>query len=203
MVLLHCSIETAQSSASSVNLPALLATIFAGIVSTSAIIFNFQLSKRSLNEKREEEKRAFMKSQLNEFYGPMIQLREKSNIIYKKFRGNFIEKNPEFSTLTWLLKGHQFEGNEEVLLQQIISIGGLCESLIHEKAGFITNPKLRDELIPRASTHFLLIRLAYEGDLKGQEELYKDMTFPKELDQALRTEKERIEAELSQSLKKP
>lgn len=99
------------------------------------------------------------------------------------------------------MKGHSFEGNEKILLEQIIQIGSSCEKLIHEKAGYITDTNLRDNLIPRASTHFLLIRLAHEGLLKGEEDVYKDMTFPRELDAALKHEKMRIETELSNSLK--
>ena len=68
--------------------------------------------------------------------------------------------------------------NDQVLLAEIIKIGRLCERLIQSKAGLIEDENLRTIWFPAAAKHYLIIRLAYNGSLKGALELYQDSTFP-------------------------
>ncbi|MBK8609280.1 MAG: hypothetical protein IPL84_04870 [Chitinophagaceae bacterium] len=196
MVLLQCK-SNALLALQGINWPAIIAS-FGTVV---AIIFNFKLSKKTLYEKRLEEKRAFMKAQLNEFYAPLILLREKSNKIYEKFREKYVAKDEHFSTLSYLLNDFKFDENDESLLREIIAIGTKCEELIHNNAGLIDDENLRDILIPRATTHFLMIRLAFEKKIKGRSEEFKDLTFPRELDQRLKKRKQEIQNELETLLR--
>ena len=72
--------------------------------------------------------------------------------------------------------------NDKALLAEIIKIGEQCEKLIHDKAGLIDDETLRSEWFPKATKHFLILRLAYMGKLKGQTDLFEDSMFPFEID---------------------
>ena len=156
----------------------------------------------SLNAKKEEEERADIHKRLNEFYGPLLQLRKKSNLLYQKFSEDYRKSDPNFSTLIYLLDGKTFEPNELVLLTEIIRIGKKCENLIHDKAGLIDDSNLRTEIIPRATTHFLVLRLAYQKALKGEIDKFRNLTFPKELDDLLEEKKKKLEYRLKELNKK-
>ena len=124
-------------------------------------------------------------------------MRKKSYILYQKFQKKYRAKDANFSTLRYLLNGETFEENENALLKEIINLGTACEKLIHENAGLIDDNDLRNNLIPRASTHYLLLRLAYEGSLTGDIENFIDSSFPVEIDAKLEARKTELEAQLN------
>ena len=161
-----------------------------------ALLYSNRQSKNALNAKKDEEKRIDINRKLNEFYGPLYQLRKKSNLIYEKFREKY-NSDPNFSTLTYLLDGKKFVGNDAILLEEIIQIGKKCEELIHDKAGLIDDHHLRINIIPRATTHFLILRLAHQNALVGEVEKFRNWTFPKELDDLLEARRKVLEAELN------
>lgn len=193
MELLCCNTITQSSSISWPTVIASLGAVATGIV---AIIYSNYQSKRNLIELRLKEKREGIQRKLDEFYGPLLQLRKKSNLIYEKFKKQHFDEDPKFATLTYLLDGKKFTGNDDILLKEIIEIGKLCENLIHEKAGLIDDSHLRTEIIPRATTHFLVLRLAYQGALKGETEKFRNMTFPRELDTLLEKRQQELENQL-------
>lgn len=145
--------------------------------------------------KIDAEKKEIYKK-LNEFYGPFLQLRNKSYCLYKIFDEQFREKDAKFSALRYLLDGKSFSGNNDKLLQQIIEIGGKCEQLIHDKAGLIDNQTIRNEILPRLTTHFLILRLAYEGQLEGEVDRFREFTFPYQIDEMIKKRIADLEARL-------
>ena len=159
-------------------------TINATILNSSnAIAASTKNIEITLNSKRIEERKNEIYKALNELYGPFSQLRQKSNLLYEKFKINKAANSPtgKFSTLLYLLeKGgpQELDPNDQVLLAEIIKIGRLCERLIQSKAGLIDDENLRTIWFPAAAKHYLIIRLAYNGSLKGALELYQDSTFP-------------------------
>lgn len=181
----------------------IISSLGAVFVGSLAIIISYFLSKKTLNARKREEEIKGISQKLNEFYGPLLQLRMKSNKIYQIFSKKHRAKDEHFATLTYLLKGTKFTGDDDALLKEIISIGKQCEELIHNKAGLIDDSKLRTEILPRATTHFLLLRLAHAGTLSGTDlEMYKDLTFPRELDELLEKRKKELEDMLNK-LNKP
>ena len=120
----------------------------------------------------------------------------KSNILYQKFSEELRRLNKDFATLPYLLGGGKLTANEEMLLKEIIAIGVKTETLIHEKAGLIDVPELRLTLIPRATSHFLMMRLAYNRTIVGEADKFRDLTFPRELDERLEKRKKELEDEL-------
>ena len=173
--------------------------VVTSIVSAFAAIFalwvSYQNNIKNLNAKKQEEEKKEIQKRLDEFYGPFYQLRKKSHLIYEKFRENY-NSDSDFSTLTYLLDGKKFSKNEEELLNEIIKIGEECEKLIHSKAGLIDDTNLRTNIIPRASTHFLILRLAHKGSLIGDVEKFKSHVFPKELDDLLEKRRGELEQDL-------
>ncbi len=168
------------------------------IIGVAALWFSYFQLKHADKQKRNENRRNEIYKKLNDFYGPYIHLRKKSQILYEKFQIRYREKDPNFSTLKYLLKGHKFKKNEKALLEEIIEIGNKSEKLIHENAGLIDTNELRNDLIPRASTHYLLLRLAYKGNLTGDIHNFPASSFPNEIDSKLAERK----AELKNQLKK-
>ncbi|MEM9299099.1 MAG: hypothetical protein AAGA64_12020 [Bacteroidota bacterium] len=118
------------------------------IVGVIAIVSSQILNRRGLKHDKYSVERNEIYKKLNEFYGPFMQLRHKSKIFYKKFRE---DKPAGFSTLTALLEETKFKGNDRVLLDQIISIGEICEKLIHEKSGIIDDDHLSSNILPKAN----------------------------------------------------
>lgn len=178
-----------------VQLLANLGVIFISIV---AILIAYRQFIKGIEAEKRKEKRQEIQRKLDEFYGPFLQLRMKSNLLYERFSKKYREKDSDFSTLSYLLDGYVFAGNDQTLLKEIISIGKSCEELIHNKAGLIDNSKLRLETIPRATTHYLILKLASEGALIGDTQEFRDLTFPRELDALLEKRKKELEDELTE-----
>lgn len=168
--------------------------LIAGILTLAITLV---VNNKNINSQKEADERKEIYKKLNEFYGPLLQLRLKSNLLYKKFSEKFNSDGNHFRTLTYLLEGNKFDGNEEEILKEIIEIGEQCEKLIHEKAGLIDDQYLRTEILPKATTHFLILRMAYKGLLKGEADKYSDLTFPAELNKLLEKRKAELESELN------
>lgn len=179
----------------------LLQNIGPVIISAIALAVTYFITIKTLNSQKKTEERALIIKKLNDFYGPLLQLRMKSKNLYLKFNKKYKDKDENFSTLKYLLKGKKFKGNDLILLEQIVEIGKQCEKLIHANAGLIDDSKLRLDLIPKATTHFLLLRLAFEEKLVGDVDNYDDLTFPKELDANLEARKKQLEIDLTNSYK--
>ena len=210
MVLLHCSAVVAETSFDTAKFIQDLGPV---IISAVALIVSYFLTKKTLEVQKEQtqktldaqkdtEARLIISKKLDEFYGPILQLRKKSNLLYHKFSEKHRASDPNFATLTYLLEGKTFQGNDKKLLDEIINLGKECETLIHAKAGLIDDTELRQTLIPRATTHFLILRLAAIGALSGDAEHFKDLTFPKELDEKLEARKKQLETDLENLNKK-
>jgi hypothetical protein len=166
------------------------------LISVLAILFSYLQYKSGLNSEKRKEKTHDIQRKLNEFYGPFLQLRKKSDILYDRFQKKFRDQDPNFSTLRYLMRGNKFEGNDKKLLEEITKIGSLCEDLIHSKAGLIDDENLRTNILPKLTTHYLLLRLAFEGTLVSEDERFNNLTFPREVDGIIEQRFRELEAEL-------
>lgn len=158
------------------------------IVGIGSIVFGYYLNCRTLESKTKEEQRDEINKKLNEFYGPLTQLRGKSKLLYDLFRK---DKEQGFRTLSALLNGVKFEGNDKILLEQIIKIDEQIERLIVDKSGYVENDELRD-ILYKAATHFNVISLAYNGFLNGEKSRFSDYLFPNELDEKIEEEVKKL-----------
>lgn len=149
--------------------------------------FNQSVLQKSIEDERKE-----IYKKLNEFYGPLLQHREKSSLLYERFRKSYYPKDEKFRTLDYLLKGHKFAESELSLLDEIISIGKECETLVQTNAGLVDDRKLRYEILPKFTAHILILRLAYEKKLIGTPEDFEMHRFPRELDKQLKKQINRL-----------
>lgn len=204
MVFLHINVNYVESTLNIwkfiqdlgptiVSIIAVLATLW---VTNKTLKSQASQNLKTLNAQKDIETRQSIQKKLNDFYGPLIQQRIKSSKLYDKFSAKYRASDEKFSTLKYLLNNNQFEGNDNILLEQIIQLGEDSEKLIQEKSGLIDDPQLRLEILPRATTHFLLIRLAYKGDLKGNPDEFIDLTYPRELVSKLEERKAQLEEDL-------
>ncbi|MGD2090586.1 MAG: hypothetical protein PVH61_30720 [Candidatus Aminicenantes bacterium] len=169
------------------------------LVGLAAIVASYILNQKMLKLKRNEDRIEMINRKLSEFYGPFQQYRRKSTELYKRFTYG---KPNDFRTVTALLKGEKFSGNDEVLLKEIIDIGKKVENLILSKSGLIDDEKLRNDLLPRVGTHILLLRLMYEGVIKGESEneieRFKRDVFPREIDDEIEKRIQELEIQLEE-----
>jgi hypothetical protein len=166
------------------------------------LLTSSQNTDKTIASKRIEERKSEIYKKLNEFYQPLFEYRQKSTLLYLKFKEKFVVVGPDesasaFRTLTYLLNRNEFTGNEKALLEEIINIGKLCEDLIHKKAGLIDDDSLRKDWLPRLTTHLLILRMAYQKKLSGEPEKFIDLAFPLGIDELI---EERIKV-LQQELK--
>ena len=153
--------------------------------------FNQGVLQKSIEDERKE-----IYKKLNEFYGPLLQHREKSSLLYERFRESYYPKDESFRTLDYLLKGHEFTDTEISLLDEIIEIGRECEMLVQTKAGLVDDRKLRYEILPKFTAHILILRLAYEKKLNGKPKDFEMHRFPRELDPNLKEQINRLQNRL-------
>jgi hypothetical protein len=118
----------------------------------------------------------------------------KSALLYEKLKQPYL-KEVGFSVLRKVMSGHIFIGNDALLIEEIINIGEQCEKLIAKNSGYIVAGDLRDDLLPRVSIHYRILKLVFEGKITGDLSRFGDMTFPIKIDEALRTEIAAIEEE--------
>jgi hypothetical protein len=179
---------TAFTSAGSV-LVALTATFLGFWYNRKLLNLNLTHNQNIIMQKNQEDEKKEIYKKLNDFYGPFLELRKKSVLLYEQFalkqKKEKEDKGDRFRTLLALLDGEVFIGNDDILLKEIIKIDEKLEKMIVSKAGLIDDKELREKILPRFSTHVLLMRLAYEKKLTGNIDSFKDKTFPSELDEAI------------------
>lgn len=172
------------------------------IVAIIAIVFSYLQFRRSVNStikaKAIEDERKEIYAKLNEFYGPLMQLRRQSELLYRKFSGKYKLTDPNFRTVNYLLDGHKFTDTESEILNEIIRIGKQCEDLIISKSGLIDDNELGLKVIPKYTRHALILRLAKEGKITGNPEDFEDCTFPREFDKLLSNRVESLQKRLEQ-----
>lgn len=153
------------------------------LIGVLAVIYSSIQTRKTIRASKIEAERKEIYKKLNEFYGPFYQLRNKSNLLYKKFAVNHRETDESFTTLKYLLDGNKFVKNDKKILNEIIEVGKRCENLIHDKAGLIDDEILRSQIMPKVTTHYLILRLAFEKKLKGDSKLFVEHVFPGEVDE--------------------
>lgn len=125
---------------------------------------------------------------------PLRQLRGISSELYGRFTAN---RSGDFRTLIVLLKGEKFEGNDKILIEQILEVSEKIDDLILKNSGLVDDPEL-NRLLYRASTHFRILRLAYHGNLVGDVERFEDYVFPRELDKKIEEQIKRLKRRLEE-----
>lgn len=164
------------------------------IVGLAGLYIGYRYNERSLTQKSHEDERKEIYKKLNSFYGPVRQLLGTSFEFSNLLRAS---RPDDFRTLVFLLEGGLFEGNDKVVLQQILEIGEQIERLIQEQSGLVEDKNLY-ELLWKLSTHIRLIRLASKGELKSQRQRFEQYVFPREIVDKIEKEILRLNARLAE-----
>ena len=165
--------------------------VIVGVLSLFGALF---VNWRLLKSKCKEEERNDINKKLSEFYGPFTQLRNKSQMLYRLFVKG---KEEHYKTLSALLNGTKYDENDQNLLKQIILINKQLEDLIISKSGYVEDLELRN-LLGKAATHFNVMDLAYNKQIKGEAERFEEYLFPRELDQKIEDEIKKLHNRLKQ-----
>lgn len=162
------------------------------IVGLLGLFLGFIYNQRASKQKQYEDEKKEIYKKLNSFYGPFQQLRGISSEFYDRLRSSH---DNNFRTLTMLLDGYKFEGNDKIILEQILAISKKIDDLILDNSGLVDNTDLRRTL-SKVGAHIRILQLAYEGNLTGKEERFKDSVFPREIDNMIEGEIERLKQRL-------
>lgn len=159
------------------------------------------LSLRQLAVSKSKDQRDEIFHQLNEFYGPFIQLRTQSKLLYEKF-GYELEKKyvtaaKPFRTLRYLLEGGTFTSQERALLEQILELNEKLMGLIESSLGVVDKLELQD-LLGKFGSHVRVLQLAYQKKLRDNPSLFEDIVFPLAIDGAIESEIQRLKSRLSE-----
>lgn len=162
------------------------------IVGLAGLLVGYYYNKRLLAQKNHEDERKEIYKKLNSFYGPMKQLLGVSFELYERLTSS---RPKGFRTLVALLNGEKFQGNDKILLEQILDVEEHMDRLILEQSGLVDDEELQ-KLLSKVSAHFRLIRLAYKGDLVGQAERFEGNVFPREITGKIEKEIARLKSRL-------
>jgi hypothetical protein len=164
------------------------------IVGLAGIIFGYIFNIRMMKRQNHEDERKEIYKKLNAFYGPFQQRLEKTHELYGIFTDS---RELEFRTLTALLKGTKFVGNDKILLEEILKINAEMEKLIIVQSGLIDDASLR-QLLAKAGTHFRILDVIYRNDTQGDSQRFKSYIFPKELGTKIEDEIQKLKQRLNE-----
>jgi hypothetical protein len=164
------------------------------IVGLLALLVGYHYNKRLLTQKNHEDERKEIYKKLNSFYGPMKQLLGVSLELYERLTAS---RATDFRTLVALLSGEKFQGNDKILLEQILEVGEHMDKLILEQSGLVDDEQLQ-KLLSQMSAHFRVIRLAYKGDLVGQASRFEGNVFPRDITTTIEKEITRLKKRLDE-----
>jgi hypothetical protein len=203
---------------------ALLAAVISAIVTLSVGVMTWVHNRSVLRESRISERRKLLTAVLNEFYGPFYYY---LTVVGALSQLLFVGKPKEFRTLTYLLNPRQeyevdgskvrvdLSDSDKKIIEQMIDIEKILEQLVISKGGIIDDPTLMFNYIPDpkitdvvlkgkriglmalAITHFRVMRMAYNGEIKSEPERYAAYVYPRELDAKIFARIEALQKELA------
>ncbi len=165
-------------------------------------------NRATVEEARIAKQEAFIESALSEFYYPTLGYLQVSRSLYRLLTAG---KPEDFRLVSHLLNPQQtyeidgirqplfLSDSDKSLITEIIQIEAKLEDVFLTKSGFVEdssliheyepNPDITDVeldvksigLISLAIAHFRVLRLAHEGQLKGDTKTYQQFVFPREL----------------------
>jgi hypothetical protein len=169
-------------------------TTAAVVVSLLGTIITVYIGRRTLRQKAYEEERKEIYKKLNSFYGPFQQLSGISLRLIGLLREG---RSPDFHVLPGLLNGDTFEGNDRILLKELMEVTAKINDLIENQSGLIDDPKLQ-MLLWDISTHFRILHLAYEGSLTGEAQRFMNYTYPQEVDAVAKSQADKLRSRMDQ-----
>ncbi len=184
----------------------------------TSIYHSYEIKKNKKDERRKE-----IYNHLNQFYGPLLSYLNVVKALYKLFKSN---KPQNFRTLTYLLDPKQnyqtdkgmvkvtLSDVDKNLLEEIIETEKKIEDLILTKCGLVDNERLLFDYFPDQNitdielkdisiftlvlSHFRLLRMAYNNEISGDVERFKNFVYPRQFDLEIKQKIDLLRNELKQ-----
>jgi hypothetical protein len=146
---------------------------------------------RDANQKEIEQ----LEGILNNFHVPYLVRSEANNNVAQDLRDRF--NDPKYRLLsklfdpTWL---KNLSVGDQALINEVCEVGSELRKFIEQYGGCVDST-LVDHLA-RAATHFRILSLAKEGKLGADPSPFARYVYPRQLDDALKVDRDRIVARL-------
>lgn len=164
-------------------------------LSSGITIFSLYLNRKQNKENhminKNEKFIQLERKKLEEFYYPLNILLKKDYSLFSLFALEE-KKDPNFSTLIWLLDDYKFSDCDCKLLKEIVQVNHNLNDLILTKGGCVNDEKLRLEL-SQLSTHFTILNLAYDGFRTQEKDKYTKIIFPDKISISIENKIKEIE----------
>ena len=179
----------------------LVVTIFLNLATTILNIFQIRKGWKELKnqdrlfiEGQNLKERDDIRYKLNSFFGPMIELRTESRLLYDVFAVNERKQENGFRTLNFLAGGNKtrLSDSDQAILKGIIEINSKQLDLI-EKEGWAVRNILLTDLLGKLGAHIRVLSMANDLKLNNMTSEIISLVFPKEIDGALETEVRRLQ----------
>jgi len=164
-----------------------ISTIIVALISSKMVI---EASNKSTNQQKADK----LQDNLENFYYPFLLLSKKTTQLYEALN-KVSNKEGCDNCLVFLLSGKRFKGNALTIWQEIILNNRKLNDLIIKYSTIINNKSLRDDL-SKLSTHYTLLDLANNNDLKGDENLFREYVFPSKVIENIEVEIDKILKEI-------
>jgi hypothetical protein len=157
---------------------------------------------RTLGMRVREQERAELTRRLTTFLGPLKQQLDLAYVLYQRLcQGDPERRTREgFRTLVALLSGETFSDNDRAILDELVATTSRVRELIMGAQGHVDDPAVLHALSV-AAAHFRLLELAAAGKIKGEVTRFESSTYPRELDDLVDAEIDRVRARLVESAK--
>lgn len=161
-------------------------------VAALAIWSNGRSSRATTIQKANEKELDSLRSKLDDFYGPYLQLSKTNQLIANDFKSR--HSSPEHMRILLLLLDpawkQNFKSGDQAFIEEILAIDGKLLDLIQDKSGLTSS--VIQEYLWRAASHFRIIKLAFDGRLENDPQRFIHHVYPKQLDEIIDLEIQRI-----------
>lgn len=186
----------------------LMGPLGSGLASALAAIFGVWFALRNtastLRQKSNEVEIKELQARLNEFYGPFNQISRENELLSLEFRSRHKSIDNKFRTLMALLNPSwraNLDGSDKAIVDKMVNNGVALRSLIREKSGLVDLQII--PILAKASAHFCLLEMARDGQLDEKADRFDANVYPRELDEAIDKEINRLNTRIGQLLAKP
>lgn len=180
-----------------------LSSFLAFFVGMRAIGSNLRSTESNNNQKTNEAELKAIEEKLDQFFGPYLQLSNTNKLIANELKARHPEA-PEMRILLLLIDPDwrgKFSPGDATAIDEIIEIDKSLLALIHDKAGLV-DARVQPYLY-RAAAHFRMMIRAHESKLDNQPATYRSYVYPRQLDDVIQLEVDRLKARIALLREKP
>lgn len=169
-----------------------IVAVYASIVNTDRSLKSAERNavaerQRAANERELER----LEATLGKFHTPYLVRSQANNNMAQDLRDRL--DKPDYRMLVSLLDTNwydQLSTTDKAIVDEVCMTGEKLQAFIETRAGDL-DPSLAEHLA-RAVAHFRMLKLAHEGKLGSDTSVAAKYVYPKELDLALKADRERL-----------